>query len=245
MFNTDCVIICNSLDEAEDCLNKIEEYFGYAIYKPSEENKKNFIEDRALFVFYDFVFDTTCKYFMYKNFLFIEGDKIFINYKDFLELCKEPRTNLKEKDIITDKTGRIIRVNRGDKNMVFYTISKNEVRYLPVQSVFEKQEIAKKYICYISKEACEKALKRQEIHRKLEDLAFELNGNRDITEEEWNNHFIKKYYLYYIMSDNSINSTFNLESKNQGTIFCLNKDFEDKAIELIGEEDLKDYLINY
>ena len=243
MFNNDYIIKCNSLDEAEDCLNKIEEYFGYEIYKPSEEKKKDY-DKGALFVFFNKRLDATYGCFLYKERTFMEADNIFINYKDFLELCKEENKKPKEKDIITDKTGRIMKVNPGNKNTVFYGISNNKVCDMPVRFIYEKQGIVKEYVCYISKEACEKALKRQETENKLRALAFELNGDRDITEEEWKNINIDKYYLYYVLSNNTINLGFNIESKNQGTIFCLSNDFEYEATKLIGEEDLKDYLIN-
>ena len=242
MFNNDYIIKCNSLDEAEDCLNKIEEYFGYEIYKPSEEKKKDY-ENRALIVFFNKRLDTTYGCFLYKERIFIEADNIFINYEDFLELCKEENKKPKEKDIITDKKGRIIRVNPGNKNTVFYGISNNKVCDMPVRFIYEKQAIVKEYACYISKEACEKALKRQEIHRKLEDLAFELNGNRDITEEEYINENINKYCLYFNFKFNAVKDITNINHKGCD-IYCLSKDFKDKAIEIIGEQDLKDYLIN-
>ena len=240
MFNNDYIIKCDSLDEAEDCLNKIEEYFGYEIYKPSEEKKKDY-EKGALFVFFNKRLDTTYGCFLYKERTFIKADNIFINYKDFLELCKEENKKPKEKDIIINKTGRIIRVNPGNKNTVFYGISNNKVCDMPVRFIYEKQAIVKEYACYISKEACEKALKRQEIHRKLEDLAFELNGNKDI---DWDDG-VRKWYLGYEIHRDRIYTDWIEDDSKESTIYCYDGDFKNKAIELIGEEDLKDYLINY
>ena len=63
--------------------------------------------------------------------------------------------------------------------------------------------------------------------------------------EEWKDYDIKKYYLF----SNSICEDIRQLDEDvviyQGTIYCLSEDFLDKAIELIGEENLKDYIINY
>lgn len=239
MFNNDYIIKCNSLDEAEDCLDKIEEHFGYDIYKPNEEDKKDY-EKGALFVFFNKCLDGTYGCFLYKKRTFVEVDNIFINYKDFLELYEEEKKRPKEKDIIINKTGRIMKVNPGNKNTVFYGISNNKVCDMPVRFIYEKQAIVKEFACYISEEACEKALKRQETENKLKALAFELNGNKDI---DWDDDRYK-YCLVYCYKDKTIDEDSWKHLQFQGTIHCYSKDFKDKAIELIGEEDLREYLIN-
>ena len=52
----------------------------------------------------------------------------------------------------------------------------------------------------------------------------------------------EKYYLGY----DQINSTITLECRTtiiaQGTVYCLDENFKDIAIQEIGEERLKNYL---
>ena len=88
-------------------------------------------------------------------------------------------------------------------------------------------------------DAFEKAVKRKEIENKLRLLAFELNGNKDIdlNDNKW------KYFIYYD-NDNQLITTDSVLDIKDMNILCYSEDFKDKAIELISEEELKNFLIN-
>ena len=51
-----------------------------------------------------------------------------------------------------------------------------------------------------------------------------------------------KYCLYYNLPNNKIGYRLYTIVKMQSTIYCLNENFKDVAIERIGEERLKKYL---
>lgn len=77
------------------------------------------------------------------------------------------------------------------------------------------------------------------IEQELRDIAMELNKGEKI---DWNNDEQEKYYLEYDFSIDSINCTFYTYIKIQGTIYCLNENFKNVAIEKIGKERLTRYL---
>ena len=78
------------------------------------------------------------------------------------------------------------------------------------------------------------------IEQELKDIAMELNKGEEI---DWDNDIQKKYFLEYDFLNSTIvcykYSTF---IKRQGTIYCLNENFKNVAIEKIGKERLTRYL---
>lgn len=74
--------------------------------------------------------------------------------------------------------------------------------------------------------------------RMLENIARRLNKGEKI---DWNNGMQSKYYLY-LNNDGVIDSEDEFDCKTQGTVYCLDSDFYDVAIQEIGEELLKKYL---
>ena len=87
-----------------------------------------------------------------------------------------------------------------------------------------------------TKEEAQKVANKIKTYIELKQLAEELNGDEEI---DWNNGNQEKYEIYY----NHNNGKF-LESSigysQSLTIYCLDKDFLDKALEQIGEERLKE-----
>lgn len=76
------------------------------------------------------------------------------------------------------------------------------------------------------------------VRRMLEDIARRLNKGRKI---DWESESPRKYYLC-IDRCNYIYSNVCYSTKYQGTVYCLDKNFRDIAIQKIGEERLKVYL---
>lgn len=92
---------------------------------------------------------------------------------------------------------------------------------------------------YLTKEDCEKAINVKNTEAELRNLAEELNDGEEI---DWENDEQRKYQLYYYYYKKEISTNMSSYSKIQGTIYCLDKNFKDKAIERIGEDKLKEML---
>lgn len=95
------------------------------------------------------------------------------------------------------------------------------------------------YNCFQTHEQAEQEAEKILIRRKLEDIARRLNKGREI---DWNNQQQGKYSLYLSPSRNAIEWYSEIYRKVQGTVYCLNSNFYDVAIQEIGEERLKKYL---
>ena len=229
------IIKCNNLNEVKDCFNSLHE-LGF---------KTDFQDDKDFNFIAWSVSDVFC------NFETVEVTKDinFIKYKLFLELYKKQIKKNKQLDLVVDKNGEVLKINNfnSDKKLFIYdTLNKKIWNTCGINSFDQEfwQENLIKLDYYISEEALKKAVKRKEIENKLNLLAFELNGSRDITEEEWEDGSVSKYFLCFDYYNMNILQYTNSSSKNQGTIFCISKNFLNKAIKLIGKKDLKDFLIN-
>lgn len=78
------------------------------------------------------------------------------------------------------------------------------------------------------------------IEQELRDIARELNKGEEI---DWDNYIQKKYFLEYdFLSSNIVCYKYSTFIKRQGTIYCLNENFKNVAIEKIGKERLTRYL---
>lgn len=95
------------------------------------------------------------------------------------------------------------------------------------------------YNCFQTREQAEAEAEKILVRRMLEDIARRLNKGEEIY---WDNGKQPKYILLLDTYDGEI--TFNTvrRFKNQGAIYCLDKNFLDVAIQEIGEERLKKYL---
>ena len=90
-----------------------------------------------------------------------------------------------------------------------------------------------------TKEQAENYKEKLLIEQELRDIARELNKGEEI---DWDDVNQEKYYLGFDYYKDEIDYYVNNRSKKQGTIYCLNKDFKNIAIERIGEERLLKYL---
>lgn len=99
---------------------------------------------------------------------------------------------------------------------------------------------------YFTKEEAEKELTKMEIRAKLKRLAERLNyektGKKEITEYEWNTYSVEKKCVLYSFDDDKLYLSGNLNNK-MDTIYCLDADFLKKAVEEIGENELKKLFI--
>ena len=98
-------------------------------------------------------------------------------------------------------------------------------------------ESFKNYNCFQTREQAEQEAKNILIRRQLEDIARRLNKGKEI---DWFDSEQSKYYIELYC--NNIITNFYLAHKTQGTVYCLDKNFKDIAIQEIGEERLKKYL---
>lgn len=104
----------------------------------------------------------------------------------------------------------------------------------------ETESRFKNYNCFQTKEEAEQETEKILIRRQLEDIAKRLNKNNKI---DWENRTQNKYLIYFNYGDEEIGTySTMLLYKEQGAIYCLDKNFKDIAIEEIGEERLKRYL---
>ena len=90
-----------------------------------------------------------------------------------------------------------------------------------------------------TKEQVENYKEKLLIEQELKDIAMELNKGKEI---DWKNSIQTKYYLGFNYYLDEIDKSINNRSKRQGTIYCLDNDFKDIAIERIGKERLTKYL---
>lgn len=94
------------------------------------------------------------------------------------------------------------------------------------------------YNCFQTREQAEAEAEKISVRRMLEDIARRLNKGRKI---DWESESPRKYHLCMDKCD-YIYTNVCYSTKYQGTIYCLDGNFKDIAIQEIGEERLKKYL---
>lgn len=94
------------------------------------------------------------------------------------------------------------------------------------------------YNCFRTKEEAELEVEKILVRRQLEDIARRLNKGMKI---DWNSESPRKYHLCIDKAD-YIYTNVCYSTKYQGTIYCLDANFRDIAIQEIGEERLIKYL---
>ena len=93
-----------------------------------------------------------------------------------------------------------------------------------------------------TKEEAEKYKERLKTYYDLMDLADELNNGEKI---DWKNDKQRKYFIYYHVLDDRLYCSCATYTKNLGQIYCLDPDFQVKALEIIGEDKLKNLFIGW
>lgn len=95
------------------------------------------------------------------------------------------------------------------------------------------------YNCFKTREQAEAEAEKILVRRQLEDIARRLNKGEKIN---WNDKNQIKYAIHFDFYLDRIDSFYRLHQKEQGTVYCLDKNFKDIVIQEIGEERLKRYL---
>ena len=96
------------------------------------------------------------------------------------------------------------------------------------------------YNCFKTKEQAELEAEKILVRRQLEDIARRLNRGVKI---DWRDDSQYKYCFIYDVDYQHINQDSNINVIRQGAVYCLDKNFLNTAIQEIGEERLKKYLI--
>ena len=94
------------------------------------------------------------------------------------------------------------------------------------------------YNCFKTVEEAQKEIDRRLIKAKLNEIANRLNGGQVI---DWHSAIQRKYYLN-LDSGVTLNLSYSLINKIEGTTYCLSQDFLEIAIAEIGEECLVKYI---
>ena len=169
------------------------------------------------------------------------GDKYIEFYNK--KLVKTLQKFIKEKgkgkeqeaDFEVASDGRIIKINNWDSEQKIYSLYDIGVR--PRLLGFANKEI-NLGLFYATKEARDKAVFKMEIETKHKNIAERLNNGRKI---DWEDEDQNKYEIYYDYIRKKIECRAFCYCKDQGVIYCLNKNFLKVAKKEIGEEDLIKY----
>ena len=93
--------------------------------------------------------------------------------------------------------------------------------------------------CFQTREQAEAEAEKILVRRMLEDIARRLNKGEKI---DWKNSTQYKYSFYLDDKNNKIDWCRECRYKVQGSVYCLDINFYNIAIQEIGEERLKKYL---
>lgn len=124
-----------------------------------------------------------------------------------------------------------------DNEKFWYIDSFGFVNYSLFMS--ETESRFKNYNCFKTKAEAEAEAEKILVRRMLEDIARRLNKGEKI---DWNNKEQNKYFIRFNYWSDVIQLETAWKNKLQGTVYCLDEDFLDVAIQEIGEERLKKYL---
>ena len=95
------------------------------------------------------------------------------------------------------------------------------------------------YNCFQTREQAEAEAEKILVRRQLEDIARRLNKGEKI---DWKNSTQYKYSFYLDDKINKIDWCRECRCTVQGSVYCLDINFYNVAIQEIGEERLKKYL---
>lgn len=97
----------------------------------------------------------------------------------------------------------------------------------------------KAYNCFRTKKQAELEAEKILVRRQLEDIARRLNKGRKI---DWSDTNQRKYHIYISMLNNHLLWGQDILVKTEGTVYCLDMNFYNVAIQEIGQERLTKYL---
>lgn len=121
----------------------------------------------------------------------------------------------------------------------YYVNTYNEVKFVAWCNDACSNGIKNVYNYFQTHEQAEQEAEKILVRRQLEDIAKRLNEGREI---DWSDEEQEKYFIFLDCRTQRIERDYNLRSKIQGVIYCLDDNFRKIAIQKIGEERLKKYL---
>ena len=146
---------------------------------------------------------------------------------------KEKEIQLPDFEVAED--GRITKINNYRSDKTIYIESEEDSVIWLIDPYYLKCEVIELGKAFKDVDAKNKAEEKRSIYIKLKNLAERLNKGQKI---DWNNTDEDKYSIYYNCTDKKLKEECINVCRNQGTIYCLNKNFLDIAKEEIGEENL-------
>ncbi len=220
-------IICTNTDEVEKCLDILKK-LGFDTYEREINPGQRIVKYHITNCFYPTKIITTD----YKDINFYNFKK---HTKKFL---KEKEKQLPDFEVAED--GRITKINNFENDKRVYLIDICDVNCADEDYIFNlKPDFLNNYckygLIFLTKEARNKMLEKQEIYLKLKNLAERLNNGEKIDQ---NNIDKDKYYIYYDYANEELKEECNNVCRNQGTIYCLDENFLDIAKKEIGKENL-------
>ena len=97
------------------------------------------------------------------------------------------------------------------------------------------------YNCFETRKQAEQEAEKILVRRMLEDIARRLNRGKEI---DWENYDQTKYSIALDITNDDIFCDKEVRFITKGTIYCLDVNFYNVAIEEIGTERLFKYLKN-
>lgn len=94
-------------------------------------------------------------------------------------------------------------------------------------------------ICFKTVEEAEQYKEKIQTEIELRKLAEKLNNGEKI---DWEDTEKEKYYLYYDSEDEEVYTDYIYMDKFPQQIYCLRREFKDKALKQIGKEKIINYL---
>ena len=224
-------IVCKKIDQVEDCYNHLEQ-LGF---------KVSYYGGEGFF----FIIRYNDELSGFSNYGTMAGDKYIEFYNK--KLIKTIQKFLKEKqekkeDFEVAKDGRITKVNNYSSEQIIYVVfdyrhNKEGCEIYNLNPSF--LDFASKYgLIYATKEARDKAMFKLEIETKLKNIAERLNNSRKI---DWEDRDQNKYEIFYDYIRKKIECRAFCYCKDQGIIYCLDKNFLNVAKQEIGVDNLIKY----
>lgn len=126
---------------------------------------------------------------------------------------------------------------RGEKRNLYYYIYNNGCIYTSYEVNDSTDDYMYKTRNYFkTEEEAQAYLDNINTYYELMDLAEELNNGEEIN---WDNNNQVKYLLVYDFYEKKIKESLTFRIKDLEQIYCLDKNFLEKAIERIGKEKLE------
>lgn len=127
-----------------------------------------------------------------------------------------------------------------DKQEYYYYSANCQVFHLKWFNTETDKELYHTFNCFQYREQAEAEAEKILIRRQLEDIARRLNNNKTLN---WKSQCQHKYSIYFDYREDKIDTyPTTVPYKEQGAVYCLDKNFKDIAIQEIGEERLIQYL---